>query len=410
MTNRPQHRGAPGNCVRVALASTIILVSAFIGAQSAPNNNFKVLHTFNGVPDGGNPEASVTRDRTGSLYGTTYSRGASSNCCGTAFKVDTAGTFTVVHQFGSPGAYPAAPVVRDAVGNLYGTTTRGGHREAGIIFQLDTTGKLSELYSFLGSQEGNEDGAFPRAGLVRDAAGDLFGTTSQGGGMTGCSGDLGCGTVFKLDTFIHETVLHIFTGGSDGGVPLGGLVQDQAGNLYGTTSLGGTGAGTVFKVDKTGVLTVLYSFTGGADGNGPEAGLVQDSAGNLYGTTVAGGAHGFGTVFKVDTSGTETVLHSFKGFPSDGAGPVAELVQDAAGNFYGTTKLGGEFKSGAVFKLSTTGEEWLLYSFSGGADGKYPASALIRDGAGKLYGTTEAGGTAGCGKFGGCGVVFEIHP
>src|SRR5579872_4487288 len=175
MSNGLQRLDALGN--RVALVLAIMLVSLLLGAQSAPNNNFKVLHTFNGVPDGGNPESPLTRDRIGNLNGTTYSGGESSNCCGTAFEVDAAGKFTVLHQFGSPGAYPAAPLVRDALGNLYSTTTRGGQRQFGIIFKIDTTGALSELYSFLGGQEGNKDGAFPRGRLVRDASGNLFGTT-----------------------------------------------------------------------------------------------------------------------------------------------------------------------------------------------------------------------------------------
>jgi uncharacterized repeat protein (TIGR03803 family) len=227
--------------------------------------------------------------------------------------------------------------------------------------------------------------------------------------MTGCSGDLGCGTVFKLDTFIHETVLHIFTGGADGGVPLGGLVQDAAGDFYGTASVGGSGAGTVFEVDTNGVFTVLYAFTGGADGGSPQAGLVIDAAGNLYGTTAKGGAHGFGTVFKLNTSGSESVLHSFKNFPKDGAEPVAGLVQDAAGSFYGTTKKGGAFKWGTVFKLTNAGKEYILYSFTGRADGRVPVSELVRDGAGNLYGTAENGGSDKCGELG-CGVVFKITP
>ena len=402
---RPVRTSGMRGAISIAAAALLAVVLApAIQAQA-----FTVLYTFSGRLDGGNPEAGLTRDKKGNLYGTTYWDGFSPKCCGTAFALDAGGALTSVHQFRSPGAHPAATMVRDAAGNLYGTTVRGGHRQSGIIFQWDPTGKLTELYSFLGGQDGNKDGAFPRGNLVRDSSGNLLGTTSQGGEMTGCSGNFGCGTIFKLDTFTHETVLHIFTGGSDGGIPLGGLMQDGAGNLYGTASVGGSGAGTVFKVDSNGVFSVLYTFTGEADGGSPEAGLIIDAAGNLYGTTAKGGAHGVGTVFKLNTSGSESVLHSFKNFPKDGAEPVAALVQDAAGNLYGTTKKGGAFRGGAVFKLTSTGKEYILYSFTGGADGRVPVSELVRDGAGNLYGTAENGGVDTCGELG-CGVIFKITP
>src|SRR5271165_6495671 len=173
------------------------------------------------------------------------------------------------------------------------------------------------LYSFAGGT----DGAIPFAGLVQDAQGNLYGTTTQGGGGLGCETQ-GCGTVFKVDTTGNETVLYSFTGtGGDGGNPYAGLVRDTQGNLYGTTNQGGTsGDGTVFKVDTTGKETVLYNFTGPPDGALPYAGLVQDAQGNLYGTTGAGGASGRGTVFKVDTTGKETVLYSFN-YDPDGALP-----------------------------------------------------------------------------------------
>ena len=206
------------------------------------------------------------------------------------------------------------------------------------------------LYWFKGLQD---DGINPEAGLVRDKAGNLYGTTGHGGDGTNF------GTVFKLDTTGKETLLHSFAGGAtDGQNPYAGLVRDKTGNLYGTTSFGGAsgiglGLGTVFKLDTTGKETLLYSFAGGAtDGQSPQAGLIRDNAGNLYGTTVLGGASGLGTVFKLDTTGKETALHSFTGRPRDGAIPLAGLIQDAAGNLYGTTVSGGLLGLGTVFKLT----------------------------------------------------------
>src|SRR5271157_3231541 len=245
-------------------------------------------------------------------------------------------TESVLHSFpGSPdGANPYAGLVRDAQGNLYGTTVNGGAQAKGTVFKVDATGNETVLYSFTGA---GGDGANPEAGLVPDAQGNLYGTTYAGGASN-------AGTVFKVDTTGNETVLYSFTGaGGDGAGPTGLLVRDAQGNLYGTTVFGGaSGKGTVFKADATGNETVLYSFTGaGGDGANPEAGLVPDAQGNLYGTTDAGGASNAGTVFKVDTTGNETVLYSFTGAGGDGAGPTGLLVRDAQGNLYGTTVFGG---------------------------------------------------------------------
>ena len=252
------------------------------------------------------------------------------------------------------------------------------------------------------------DGGLPTAVLIQDSGGNLYGTTSSGG-------DSGLGLVFKLDTRNTETVLHSFTG-SDGAVPHGGLVRDSAGNLYGTTSSGGaSGLGTVFKIDTSGRETVLHSFGGSPDGAQPYAGLVMDNAGNLYGTTENGGASGFGTVFKVDNTGTESVLHSFAGGSSDGADPTARVILDANGNLYGTTFMGGSNGRGTVFELDTTNTETVLYNFTGGADGANPFGGLTRDQNGTLYGTAEIGGSKSgrssshIGNLGCCrGVVFSL--
>jgi uncharacterized repeat protein (TIGR03803 family) len=193
--------------------------------------------------------------------------------------------------------------------------------------------------------------------LIRDRAGNLYGTTFYGG--RGCG--LGCGVVFKLSTTGKLTLLHTFTGTPDGQGPHAGLIRDATGNLYGSTSFGGThGWGTVFKLDKTGKETVLYSFTGGADGGRTRgSGLIRDPAGNLYGATFSGGSGscpdrgygaGCGVVFKVSKTGKEIVLHQFTG--ADGAQPRATLLRDAAGNLYGTTLYGGANGRGEVFKIA----------------------------------------------------------
>jgi uncharacterized repeat protein (TIGR03803 family) len=247
-------------------------------------------------------------------------------------------------------------------------------------------------YSFQGYPV---DGQSPYSGPVRDAAGNLYGTTYWGGAANG-------GALYKLDPTGAETVLHSFGAQSTDGYGPGGLTLDSAGNLYGTTEFGGAyRSGTVFKVTPDGTEIVLYSF--GAtltDGLNPFAGAILDSAGNLYGTTADGGSLRNGTVFRVDPSGTETVLYSFAGYPSDGATPTGSLVRDAAGNLYGTTSSGGSMNYGVVFKLDATGKETLLHDFVGLADGATPGD-LVRDASGNLYG--PAGG--GVGR---CGVVFKV--
>ncbi|MGO8794836.1 MAG: choice-of-anchor tandem repeat GloVer-containing protein [Candidatus Sulfotelmatobacter sp.] len=321
------------------------------------------------------------------------------------------------------GKVPTAGLIRDTAGNLYGTTSGGGAHGGGTVFKIDTTGKYTVVYSFC-SVGGSSctDGSNPFGGLIEDSAGNLYGTTLNGGAYSVVGG-----TVFKIDSAGQETVLYSFCASSclDGQAPEAGLVRDAAGNLYGTTGGGGTHSdGTVFKVDTTGKETVLYNFcsTGGTsctDGNFPFAGLIEDAAGNLYGTTERGGANNKGTVFKVDAAGTETVLYSFCSVGgtscTDGYSPEAGVIEDAEGNLYGTTLLGGAntsinfgFDSGTVFKLDTTGKETVLYSFCS------VGGANCTDGFGPAAGLIQdaAGnlyGTTGSGGAGGDGTVFELN-
>jgi uncharacterized repeat protein (TIGR03803 family) len=429
-------------CVRRAttvLAGLAVFWLEVVAIPSANGQSFSVLHSFTNLADGANPLGSLIMDQAGNLYGTTLSGGCTAYGCGTVFQVDPAGNETILYNFGrvssgyDPGD-PYAALVMDQAGNLYGTTRDGGQYGFGTVFELDTSSNFTVLHSFTLSE-----GADPYAGLVMDQAGNLYGTAS-GGGACGL-----CGTVFELDTSGNLTVLHNFTG-PDGISPYGGLVMDQAGNLYGTTGSGGSGAcpvgpffapcGTVFKLDTSGNLAVLHNFTGG-DGAYPYAGLFMDNAGNLYGTTQAGGSGncggqfnigGCGTVFMLDASGNFTVLFSFTGIPGDGAYPYAGLIMDNAGNLYGTTQAGGPgactgrnaalIGCGTVFELDTSGNETVLYNFTGGDDGAFPWAGLVMDQAGNLYGTASAGayGTTSVGGpcivvggWGGCGTVFELQ-
>jgi len=289
----------------------------------------------------------------------------------------------------------------DVGGTLYGTTIYGGAFQQGTVFSITTSGVEKVLHSF-GS--GN-DGAFPVASLI-NVGGRLYGTTESGG--------LGHGTVFSVTTSGVEKLLHSFAGGSDGAFPLAGLVN-VGGSLYGTTKVGGGngccgGSGTVFKVTTSGTESVVYSFKGMPDGAFPAAGLI-DVGGTLYGTTATGGTYcsnyGCGTVFSITTGGSENVLHSF-GNGTDGKTPTAGLIS-VGGTLYGTTEGGGSyackiafFGCGTVFSITTGGSEEVRHSFGNGTDGKFPTAGLINVG-GTLYGTTSQGG-----RHRAFGVVFSV--
>jgi uncharacterized repeat protein (TIGR03803 family) len=320
-----------------------------------PRGKETVLHIFGEGSDGWLPVGGVTMDSAGNLYGTTFFGGASGR--GTIFKVTPNGKESVLFSFsgGADGSRPVADLISDEAGNLYGTTTGGGSVGNGAVFEFTTDGKEKVLYSFLGGT----DGFYPAAGLLRDAAGNLYGTTAIGGIDCDDTGQ-GCGTVFKLTPDGSETVLYAFEGGSHGANPAAPVIMDETGTLYGTTNNGGmvcddSGAtcGTVFKLTANGKETGLHTFSGGNDGSYPKGGLTMDELGNLYGTTSSGGNGGgecgCGVVFKIRRNGAERIVHTFTG--SDGNSPYAALTMDTSGNFYGTSFLGGTSGDGAVFKL-----------------------------------------------------------
>jgi uncharacterized repeat protein (TIGR03803 family) len=339
-----------------------------------PGGTLATLHSFN-ITDGAYPDGTLVQATNGDLYGTTFEGGnTGDNCpllgpgggCGTVFKITPGGTLTMLHSFDvTDGAYPIAGLVQDTDGNFYGTTGHGGASGncvggCGTVFKMTPNGTLTTLHSFAGA-----DGAHPSAGLVQATNGDFYGTTRNGGAKVCTVGKQNhtCGTVFKITPSGTLTTLHNFDH-TDGARPYAGLVQAANGDLYGTTYYGGANGncrgfcGTVFKITLGGTLTTLHSFDN-TDGAWPEGGLVQGTDGNLYGTTSYGAngqcGVGCGTVFKITPSGTLTTLHSFD--VTDGAYPLAGLVQATDGNFYGTTDTGGtsnvcESGCGTVFSLS----------------------------------------------------------
>jgi uncharacterized repeat protein (TIGR03803 family) len=369
----------------------------------SPASRMHIVYTFGGPPDGRYPEGNQALDPSGNLYGVAYHGGPLDG--GLVYKVDTGGKETVLHTFGggfNDGTWPYAGVIRDSTGNLYGTASGGGPSGWGMVYKLDPNGNETILHWF-----DYTDGGLPAGGLIQDTAGNLYGTTFWGGTQKN-------GTIFKIDIADNYVVLHNFTG-TDGSEPSAALLMDSTGNLYGTTTGGGPqsgaygpGAGVVFKLDPNGKETVLHNFKR-VDGFYPHAGVVRDSAGNLYGATASGGssACGCGLVFKIGRSGKFEILHQFNG--KDGNSPEATLLLTSAGDLYGTTILGGSSNSGVIFKINSAGNETVLYNFVGDnfgkqgcgaarcADGAGPASPLIRDAAGNLYGNAATGGLYGFG-------------
>jgi uncharacterized repeat protein (TIGR03803 family) len=367
----------------------LVLLTALVATRAVAGET--VLHSFRPYLNGLAPEASVCLG-SGGIYGTAY--GGGPNNAGVVWKIDNHGRETTLYAFagGSDGAAPFAPLLCNADGSVYGTTSGGGTSGAGTVFRVDSSGHETVLYSFTGGT----DGGYPYLGLVQDFTGNLYGTTVAGG-------TYGQGVIFRLDRRGHETVLYMFTGGADGGSP-NNVILDLFGNIYGTTYSGGAdGAGVVFKLDRRGNETVLYSFTGGVDGAYPFYGVTEDFFGNLYGTTANGGTSGAGVVFKLDQRGNETVLYNFTG-GADGGYPSAGVTLDLYGNLYGATPYGGSAGSGVVFKVDAHNHESVLYNFSGGTDGAYPFAGVILDWAGNLYSDTAGGGNAGF------GTVFKLNP
>ncbi len=423
--------------LKVRAARALLGVSLLLGSATtfAHAQTFSVLHAFDGA-DGNAPFAGLTADADGNLYGTT-SIGGNNGClqhsgCGTIYKLSRSGstwTFTTLHRFlgGRDGWGPMARVEFGADGSLYGTTEYGGYyANAKALYGYGTVFRLRPpapdciscawTYSVIYRFRGHADGAQPTPGdLTFDQAGNVYGTTGQGGiKNTACVwGNAGCGVVYKLTASGNswtESVVYQFTGGNDGDTPNAGVVFDQQGNLYGTTTSNGKYLyGSVFQLtpSPTGwTENTIHAFAGLADGAYP-GGLTEDNSGNLFGITTAGspGENTGGTVFELRPSGNSwvfTVLTEFV-FP---ASPTARPTIDN-GNLYGAAFTGGPAGAGGVFELEPGSSKWTLvnlYTFTGLNDGNSPVGSVFVDASGNVYGTTLFGGLYSD------GVVFEVSP
>jgi uncharacterized repeat protein (TIGR03803 family) len=422
----------------------ILLTMGFV-PNAKTQGKETVLYDFGARGTGSYPQGPLVMDANGNLYGETLVGGRYLD--GSIFELTPQqdGTWkrTRLYDFpgGSQGAYPSGGLTIDSAGSLYGLTGAGGSESVtcgdgfgcGVIFELSPSVNGEWNYTVLHIFLGNEDGYGPydvSAPLILDQAGNLYGT-SENGGKSECID--GCGTIFELNRSLGwlKSTLRAFDGAADGGYPIGNLVFDSSGNLYGTANRGGaSGHGLVYELSPLPngdwQETVLHSFSG-ADGDGPQAGLAFEGS-NLYGTTAAGGSTsdcpsvGCGVVFELSPSASgwkEFVLHTFTG-GVDGKLPEAGVTIDSAGNLYGAT-VGGGLSScstgfgsgcGAVFQLlPRAGGRWqekVLHAFTGERDGVGPVSSLIVDSAGNLYGASPNGGAAICSYY--CGLVFEITP
>lgn len=335
-----------------------------------------------------------------------------------------AASFDVVYMFkgGTDGASPVGGVIIDRLGNIYGATQEGGNGGCngpgcGTIYKITPGGAEAVLYAFTGGS----DGSNPTNVLLLSGEGDLYGTATDGG-QEGCIYDEGCGTAFKLSPSGTFSLLHSFAGRTDGSNPGSGLFKAGKSAFYGVTVEGGGtgcysgyGCGTVYRLSRGGTETVLHSFGDGTNGANPYGQLIADTAGNLYETAAGGGEQncpgGCGTLFKLSPSGRETVLYTFTG-GADGSIPGGGLTMDTAGNLYGAAEEGGQSQDcyevyggcGTLFKLAPDGTLTVLYVFTGGNDGASPNGPLIRDSKGSLYGTAYFGGASGR------GTIFKLAP
>jgi uncharacterized repeat protein (TIGR03803 family) len=361
-------------------------------------------HSFQLV-NGSDPQAGLLQATDGNFYGTTFAGGL--HGFGTVYKLSFNGVFTNLYSFtgSNDGANPAAGLIQDASGFLYGTTSAGGTYSGGTVFRLSTSGQFTNLVTF-----DNTNGATPKASLVQGTDGNFYGTTSAGGTDN-------AGTIFQLTPSGLLSTRYSFTNRIDGGAPLAGLTLAADGKLYGTASRAGANLdGTVFRLTTNGQFTVLASFDG-VTGSTPMAGMVQGNDGTFYGTASAAGVNLFGTVFEMDSNNNLSALYSFgqqqDGFGNalDGATPEASLLLANDGNLYGTTAYGGPFTNfidasgdigaGVVFRISTSGTFTNLLFFNG-TNGQFPEAPLIQGTDGQLYGTTTTNSPSGN------GTVFQL--
>jgi len=426
MANQARHpklvfRLSRSSMLGAALTLATLGTLAMVAMQPAQAQTFTVLHNFTGGADGESPYVGVTIAPSGVLYGTTRLGGT--HGIGTAFRLTPEGSgwvFSPLYEFtgGLDGEQPVGGIAIGPNGVLYGTTPYAGIND-GVVFALRpaaTFCKSTLCYwseAVLHAFPGSPDGAYPQyENLTFDQAGNIYGTTCEGG-IYGAP--YGGGITFQLTpsgTGRMESILHNFGSGSDGWCPSGGVVLDTAGNVYGSTRYGGPGGdGALYQLMPSNggwVENILVNFDG-ANGANPYGNLIIDNSGNLYGATSSGGQNGGGVVFKLapsDGGWSYSAIYSFSS-----CSPFGGVAMDAAGDLFGTCNTGGAGGYGWVYELTNCSQTCIpndLHDFSG-SDGAGPLGAPVLDANGNLYGTTAVGGTGNCGGYG-CGVVWEITP
>jgi len=404
-----------GRCPRHATSILFALALLLFASLSAVSQTYKVVYNFTGRgSDGATPDGGPILDRNGNIFGTTNLGGAYGS--GSVYRLSPHGSswvYTSLYSFkgGSDGAGPAFGSLAIGPGHhFFGTTEGGGN--FGTAFDVwrppnNSRASVPWQEAVVHSFGSGNDGAQPIGGVVFDSAGNFYGTTSLGG-------DTGNGTVFEVKRSGKqwiESVIYSFKGGTDAFNPVAGVTLDSKGMIYGTTSFGGAnGDGTVYRLQRSGSHwkeTILYSFKGASDGQHPVGGVILDSTGNLYGSTFQGGVNGGGTVYRLSHSSKGWKLTTGYSFNPGFGGPYNKLTIDASGNIYGTTNGDGANNAGSVFKLTPTKGTWKftdLYDFTDGKDGGLPYGALTIDARGNIFGTAVVGGTDNQ------GVVFEITP
>lgn len=382
-----------GQVCTLAGASGVIasadITSVAVTCKVSPETT---LYTFSGGNDGNYPDSGLTAGPDGNFYGTTTYGG--NGGVGTLYRVTPQGVHTVLYSFTpapGDGQYPASGLELGDDGFFYATTTAGGAHGGGTFFRMTLDGAVTTLFHFGAAASGSA----PQGLTLRDD-GQFYGTTTTGGAN-------GVGTVFRITAAGAHTVLHSFAATGDGHSPVAGLSDSNDGYLYGVTYHGGANnVGTIFRIAPDGgSYVVLHSFgSTGDDGRYPETKLRNTADGNLYGSTSAGGTKGAGTLFRFSpASASATVLHSFAGGTADGSHPSSRLRIGHDGNFYGVTVNGGYFDAGTFFRMTPAGAVTLLYSFAGGIDGGNPNSSLLVAPDGSFYGTTVTGGATSNGTI-----------
>lgn len=402
--NFSDYRRISRSAVGLLAATLLITFAAMLPAQAQKEFEFYSFCRLQNCADGSEANGTLIIDKSGNLYGTTEEGGA--NGTGTVYRVSPSGTETVLYGFGpassdGDGSYPQMGLAMDSHGTLYGVTENGGINNYGTLFKVSSDGAETILHTFYTVAS---DGAYPFGPVVLDKKGNIYGTTTSGG-------KYGYGVVYKISVDGTETILHSFDPKTGDGVePFSGPTMDAQGNLYGTTTIGGShNSGAVFELSAKGVYSVLYSFGSHAnDGNTVDSPVTVDAEGNLYGVTVLGGSSNNGIVFKLTPGATwkETILYNFEGYSeNDGSQPAGALVIDSGGNLYGTTYQGGGFyNNGTAFELSPSGDETIIYVFTGFAYGGHPSGGVLRMPSGVLYGVTYLGGGTQN------GIVYKIVP